>query len=480
MVVMAKITLHGGVPMTVEKLNTLQQHDVSKIQWKLADKVRGRVKPDDVETLLVAAYLALRADSNSSISSDIFAKFDEELRDRIEKDLSLYEEIAKAINDAVSKDELLSFFLFGEYMDIERNIEPQACVCRLIAKLIDVQETDTIVEIGNTHGAFIVEAAVCGIHTVYGNSFDTVAKLRADMLGVQLRSVEQDKMYDKSVIIHPIYDHKHADTVYDEIVHDVKLSKTSAVFVLNGFTFSTKRSDVERRKQIFDRIESVIELPNGMCKNSMVSTSIIIVGNEPSNIRLIDAQTMYTGEGRRRYLSSDNIDNIHNLMQTDTEKAHTMGKSEIDQEKCIILPSHYYNVTAGRPMLNISDAVVSVYGRRELLNLDEYDNGLVFSGRDIKVLTEDTDISKARIVVLLDSSKLLAEYVSLFFDSPIGQNLINSISYTSTMPMWSKNMLELLSVPEMSIEDQKKTIAEAKSLKETIDDATNKLNSLFD
>lgn len=466
--------------MTVEKLNSLRQHDVSKIQWKLADKVRGRVKPDDVETLLVAAYLALRADSNNSISSDIFAKFDEELRDRIEKDLSLYEEIAKAMNEAVSKDELLAFFLYGEYMDTDRNIEPQACVCRLIARLLDVQETDSVVEIGNTHGAFIVEAEGCSIHTVYGNSFDTVAKLRADMLGVQLREVEQDKVYDKSVIIHPIYDHKHADTVYDDIVHDVKLSKASAVFVLNGFTFSTKRSDVDRRKQIFDRIKAVIELPPGMCKSSMVSTSIIIVDNEPSNIRLIDAQMMYTGEGRRRYLSIDDIESINNMMQTDTEKAHTLDKSAIDLEKCIILPSHYYNVTAGRPMLNISDVVVNVYGRRELLNLNEYDNGLVFSGRDIKVLTEDTDISKARLVVLLDSSKLLAEYTSLFFSTQAGQDLINSISYTATMPMWSKNMLELLSVPEMSIDDQKKTIAEAKSLKETIDDATNKLNSLFD
>jgi type I restriction-modification system DNA methylase subunit len=297
---------------------------------------------------------------------------------------------------------------------------------------------------------------------------------------VQLCEVEQDKVYDKSVIIHPIYDHKHADTVYDEIIHDAKLCKTSAVFVLNGFTFSTKRSDVERRKQIFDRIKAVIELPPGMCKSSMVSTSIIIVDNEPSNIRLIDAQMMYTGEGRRRYLSIDDIESINNMMQTDTEKAHTLDKSAIDKEKCIILPSHYYNVTAGRPMMNISEAVVSVYGRRELLNLNEYDNGLVFSGRDIKVLTEDTDISKARLVVLLDSSKLLAEYTSLFFSTQAGQDLINSISYTATMPMWSKNMLELLSVPEMSIDDQKKTIAEAKSIKETIDDATNRLNSLFD
>lgn len=476
---MTDITMYGGVPMTVEKLNALRQHDVSKIQWKLADKVRGRVKPDDVETLLVAAYLALRADNNN-ISSEIFAKFDEEMRDNIEKDMSLYEEMAKAMNDAVSKDELLAFFLFGEYIDTDRNIEPQACVCRLIARLLNVQETDSVVEIGNTHGAFIVEAAVCDIHTVYGDSFDTVAKLRADMLGVQLRSVEQDKVYDKSVIIHPIYDHKHADTVYDEIIHDVKLSKASAVFVLNGFTFSTKRSDVDRRKHIFDRIEAVIELPNGMCKSSMVSTSIIIVDNEPSNIQLIDAQMMYTGEGRRRYLSIDDIESINNMMHTDTEKAHTMDKSEIDLEKCIILPSHYYNVTAGRPMMNISEAIVSVYGRRELLNLNEYDNGLVFSGRDIKVLTEDTDISKARLVVLLDSSKLLAEYVSLFFGSPIGQDLISSISYTSTIPMWSKHTIDLLSVPEMGIDDQKKTIVEANSLKATIDDATRKLNSLFD
>lgn len=466
--------------MTVEKLNSLRQHDVSKIQCKLADKVRGRVKPYDVETLLVAAYLALRADRNNSVSSDIFSKFDEELRERIEKDLSLYEEIAKAMNEAVSKDELLSFFLLGEYMDTDRNIEPQACVCRLIARLLDVQETDSVAEIGNTHGAFIVEAAGCGIRAVYGNSFDTVARLRADMLGVQLRAVEQDKVYDKSVIIHPIYDNKHADTVYDEIVHDAKLSKTSAVFVLNGFTFSTKRSDVERRKQIFGRVKDVIELPVGMCKRSMVNTSIMMIGDVSQEIRLIDAKNVYSGDGKYRYLSDGDVESIYNMVYSDAEPTKTMDKSEIDQDKCIILPSYYYNTTAGRPMLNVSETAVSVYGRRDLLNLDKYENGLVFSRRGISVLTEETDISMASLVVLLDKSKLLAEYAALFFDTKAGQDIIRSISYTSTMPMWTKSMLEMISVPEISIEDQKKTIAKANALKETIDDATNKLNSLFD
>lgn len=86
----------------------------------------------------------------------------------------------------------------------------------------------------------------------------------------------------------------------------------------------------------------------------------------------------------------------------------------------------------------------------------------------------------ASLVVLLDKSKLLAEYAALFFDTKTGQDIIRSISYTSTMPMWTKSMLEMISVPEISIEDQKKTIAKANALKETIKDATNKLNSLFD
>lgn len=128
--------------------------------------------------------------------------------------------------------------------------------------------------------------------------------------------------------------------------------------------------------------------------------------------------------------------------------------------------------------MKLIDATVHMYYSAKLENAKSAKNAIYFVGKRVRLLDQDVELPRSAVVVDLNPEKILAKYAYYFFNSPIGNDVINHGGSGVTNILHHRDV-ENLDIPDMSIEEQQELITKADNLVHTIEDAQAELDRLF-
>jgi type I restriction enzyme M protein len=318
------------------------------------------------------------------------------------------------------------------------------------------------------------------------------------------------------------------------------LEENGKAFILttNGYLFRSQNKDL--RKYLLEKkyIESIIQLPDRLLKNTGIPISIVILSKKDNNkIKMIDASRIYTQGKRNKILTDENIREILDIYK---KEEHEVGLEEIIEKEYTLLPKRYAKNIEFENSIKINEISEEIFRGvqipskklnemqthdedydYEVLNvgdIDEfkinYDNllkiqstnkkydkylvkdkdfimtirGTTFKSAVVEIEDERKIIATGNIMVLrLDTNKVNPYYLKTFLDSKIGRKLLYSIETGSSLISISKKTLTNAEIPLLDLEDQKeignKFLAyqdELKYYQKKEKDIKDKLNTIYE
>ena len=252
----------------------------------------------------------------------------------------------------------------------------------------------------------------------------------------------------------------------------------AVVFVPSAVTFTNAPDVVWTRNFIYKYVASVIQMTAGICNYSHASICLIVLGANSDNIRFVNAQDIYSGKHRDVYLADSDIKDIIASANSDTEISVTVSCDELIKNNYELLPSTYTNVPEVKNAMKLIDATVQMYYSAKLENAKSAKNAIYFVGKRVRLFDPDVELQRSAVVVDLNPEKILAKYAYYFFNSPIGNDVINH-GGSGAVNILHHRDVENLDIPAMSIEEQQELITKADNLVHTIEEAQADLDSLF-
>ena len=273
------------------------------------------------------------------------------------------------------EDNLLAYLLFNN--DLEDSIKEASTprgILKLAAKILDVQENESVLELCSGKGNFFVELALLrenikytGIELSMANNF--IANIRASLLERDISSVlsdamtykaenKADKLFanypflinvpDMENIVKDFVDFPDnikrvsADWVFNlKLVEQMKYGGKAVAIMKNGTTWNS--TDKKIREYFIENglIEATVLLPAKLFPGTSIATTLVIFSHGNTNIKMIDAVENFTKEGRRNVLSDNDISDILDLLKKDGKNSITISIKEIAENDYIINASRY-------------------------------------------------------------------------------------------------------------------------------------------
>ena len=273
------------------------------------------------------------------------------------------------------EDNLLAYLLFNN--DLEDSVKEASTprgILKLAAKILDVQENESVLELCSGKGNFFVELALLrenikytGIELSMANNF--IANIRASVLERDISLVLSDAMTykaenkanklfanypflinvsDMENIVKDFVDFPYnikrvsADWVFNlKLVEQMKSGGKAVAIMKNGTTWNS--TDKKIREYFVENglIEATVLLPAKLFPGTSIATTLVIFSHGNTNIKMIDACENFTKEGRRNVLSDNDISDILVLLQKDGKNSITISINEIAENDYIINASRY-------------------------------------------------------------------------------------------------------------------------------------------
>ena len=273
------------------------------------------------------------------------------------------------------EDNLLAYLLFNNDLeDSLREASTPRGILKLAAKILDVQENESVLELCSGKGNFFVELALLrenikytGIELSMANNF--MANIRASVLerdislflsdAMTYKAKNQaDKLFanypflinvpDMENIVKDFVDFPDsikrvsADWVFNlKLVEQMKSGGKAVAVMTNGTTWNSTDKKIREYFVKSGFIEATILLPPKLFPGMSVATTLVIFSHGNTNIKMIDAGENFTKEGRRNVLSDNDISDILDLLQKDGKNSITISIKEIEENDYIINASRY-------------------------------------------------------------------------------------------------------------------------------------------
>jgi type I restriction enzyme M protein len=287
-------------------------------------------------------------------------------------------------------------------------------------------------------------------------------------------------------------------------------------------------------------INTIVSLPDNLFNNTSIPVTMLILTKENNKIvRMVDAKDLYEKNRRKNALSTNNIETILNAIKNETEISASLSYEEIKNNDYSLIPTRYIdrdltkfkdgvefnsvikNVFRGAPLTsseldalssneetdyqylmlsNIKDGIID-YNMPYLTNIDEKyqkycikNRSLLISknGAPFKIAVAEIDDNKQILssgnlyVIELDEDKVDPFYLSAFFMSDAGQQLLNKFVVGATIPNLPINDLKKAIIPLPDLDTQKQIAKEYASTSDEIrllmkkaEDAKHKLQKCF-
>lgn len=454
----------------------LATYDVKSIARDLQKAVSDSVVSGEDYDFLFTAYLLIKF-KDTEITEDSIASLS--VPDYTKSDLCKVIPLIDSIKNVVSDEELLAFFLYAEAPNSEKLLYPNSSVVSLSTELLKVGSKTSCCELGNTHGEFIREAYIRGVNEVaVTDNADALTYLRADVLGCTLTEFDESKKYDANLYITGQISANISESEHRIIRMLAESEANAVVFVPSAVTFTNAPDVVRTRNFISKSAASVIQMTAGICNYTHASTCLIVLGANSDSIRFVNAQDIYSGKHRDVYLADSDIKDIISAVNSDTDISVIVSCDDLTNTNYELLPSKYTNIPEVKNAMKLIDATVHMYYSAKLENAKSAKNAIYFVGKRVRLFDPDVELPRSAVVVDLNPEKILAKYAYYFFNSPIGNDVINHGGSGVTNILHHRDV-ENLDIPTMSIKEQQELITKADSLVNTIEEAQADLDSLF-
>ena len=295
------------------------------------------------------------------------------------------------------------------------------------------------------------------------------------------------------------------------IIRSLKETGKAVAIMTNGAAFN--KPDVYMRQYFAENglIEAVINLPSALFVETAIPTTLIIFSHNNSSIRLINAEKIFTKDGRRlNALSDDNVQTILDCLNEGGDNTIDVSPEEMREHDYNLMASHYLDkpvvengvcfgeliksITRGvqvKPALlesyksimpsnyrfitlaNVVNGSIDIEEGQQYLTeltktLEKYvipDNSIVLSKMASPtfrsaVVNSDSDYSIVATgnlyIIEIDESKADPYYIQAFFDSKAGEAALNYGAGGSAVMTISAEAVKGIMIPLPSLEKQKK------------------------
>ena len=368
--------------MDISYLKRLEKLDTSDISEAIDRELRVISGDNKSRYSTILAYILYRAAKDNIKDLDSIELFESscDVDSSIKMELDYYCHDMWPVLDRLKiygfdEDNLLAYLLFNNDLeDSLREASTPRGILKLAAKILDVQENESVLELCSGKGNFFVELALLrenikytGIELSMANNF--IANIRASVLERDISSVLSDAMTykaenkaDKLFANYPFlinvpdmenivkdmgmlpYNIKRAssDWIFNlKLVEQMKSGGKAVAVMANGTTWNSTEKKIREYFVENGLIEATVLLPAKLFPGTSIATTLVIFSHGNTNIKMIDAVENFTKEGRRNVLSDNDISDILDLLQKDGKNSITISIKEIAENDYIINASRY-------------------------------------------------------------------------------------------------------------------------------------------
>ncbi len=368
--------------MDISYLKRLEKLDTSNISEAINSELRIVSGDNKSRYSTILAYILYRAakDKIKNLGSIELLENICDVDDSIKRELTYYFTEISPILDRLKvyefdAENLLAYLLFNNDLeDILQEASTPRGILKLVAKILDVQENDSVLELCSGKGNFFVELTLLrenlkytGIE--YNMAINFIANIRASLLDRDISLVLNDatkykaeKKVDKLFANYPFLisipdiedivkdfvdlpdniKRVSSDWIFNlKLVEQMKSGGRAVAIMTNGTTWNS--TDRRIREYFVENglIEATVLLPAKLLPGTSIATTLVIFSHGNTNIKMIDAGENFTKEGRRNILSDNNISDILELLQKDGKNSITISINEIAENDYIINASRY-------------------------------------------------------------------------------------------------------------------------------------------
>lgn len=368
--------------MDITYLKRLEKLDTSDISEAIDREIRIMSGDNKSRYSTILAYILYRASKDNIKDLDSIELFESscDVDSSIKMELDYYCHDIWPVLDRLKiygfdEDNLLAYLLFNNDLeDSLREASTPRGILKLAAKILDVQENESVLELCSGKGNFFVELALLrenikytGIELSMANNF--IANIRASVLERDISLFLSDAMTyktenkaDKLFANYPFLinvpdmenivkdmemlpgniKRASSDWIFNlKLVEQMKSGGKAVAVMTNGTTWNSTDKKIREYFIKSGFIEATILLPPKLFPGISVATTLVIFSNGNTNIKMIDASENFTKEGRRNVLSDNDISDILDLLQKDSKNSITISIKEIEENDYIINASRY-------------------------------------------------------------------------------------------------------------------------------------------
>ena len=368
--------------MNITYLKRLEKLDTSGISEAIDRELRVIAGDNKSRYSTVLAYILYRASKDNIKDLDSIELFESscDVDSSIKIELDYYCHDIWPVLDRLKiygfdEDNLLAYLLFNNDLeDSLREASTPRGILKLAAKILDVQENESVLELCSGKGNFFVELALLrenikytGIELSMANNF--IANIRASVLerdislflsdAMTYKAKNQaDKLFANYPFLINVPDMENivkdmemlpdnikrasSDWIFNlKLVEQMKSGGKAVAVMTNGTTWNSTDKKIREYFVKSGFIEATILLPPKLFPGMSVATTLVIFSHGNTNIKMIDAGENFTKEGRRNVLSDNDISDILDLLQKDGKNSITISIKEIEENDYIINASRY-------------------------------------------------------------------------------------------------------------------------------------------
>ena len=368
--------------MDITYLKRLEKLDTSDISEAIDRELRIMSGDNKSRYSTILAYILYRASKDNIKDVDSIELFESscDVDSSIKIELDYYCHDIWPVLDRLKiygfdEDNLLAYLLFNNDLeDSLREASTPRGILKLAAKILDVQENESVLELCSGKGNFFVELALLrenikytGIELSMANNF--IANIRASVLerdislflsdAMTYKAKNQaDKLFANYPFLINVPDMENivkdmemlpdnikrasSDWIFNlKLVEQMKSGGKAVAVMTNGTTWNSTDKKIREYFVKSGFIEATILLPPKLFPGMSVATTLVIFSHGNTNIKMIDAGDNFTKEGRRNVLSDNDISDILDLLQKDGKNSITISIKEIEENDYIINASRY-------------------------------------------------------------------------------------------------------------------------------------------
>ena len=567
--------------MDISYLKSLEKIDTSDISDAINSELRIISGDNKSRYSIILAYLLYRAAKDKIKKLDSIELVENicDVDDSIKSELIYYFPEISPILDRLKvygfdAENLLAYLLFNNDLeDVFQESSTPRGILKLVAKILNVQENDSVLELCSGKGNFFVELALLrenlkytGIE--YNMAVNFIANIRSSLLDRDISLVLNDAMtykaeekVDKLFANYPfmisIPDIKDivkdfvdfpdnikrvsSDWIFNlKLVEQMKLDGRAVAIMTNGTTWNS--TDRKIREYFVENglLEATVLLPAKLLPGTSIATTLVIFSHGNTSIKMIDAGENFTKDGRRTILSDNDISDIMELLQKNSNKSITISINEIAENDYIINASRYLekapeirdgvelasivkSITRGAQVKasyvdenrasestpyryimisNISDGDIFFTDNQYLKDIQANVKKFCIRNNSIVLTKTGSPDFKSAVVQVAEGMEILATgnmfileidekkanpyYLQALFDSELGRALFKSIYVGSVIPTISLEKLRKLEIPLPSLEEQniigekyKEELERMADLKEKLSTSREKLKKIY-